>query len=67
MTEHDDVEVMVLLHLLLLCKKLAKNPAVREELRVKAHKFVGEVMRFCHTVAEPLPFKILKGKDSSCG
>ena len=42
MTAHDDVEVIVLLHLLALCKKLAKNPAVTGELRVKADEFVAE-------------------------
>lgn len=38
----DDVEVTVLTDLVVVCKKLAENPVVKEDLRVQAHEFVAE-------------------------
>jgi len=42
MTSKDDVKVMVLSDLAALCKKLAEEPIVVEELRVRAGEFIAE-------------------------
>ena len=42
MPSRDDVKVMVLTDLAAICKKLADEPAVLEDLRVKAAEFVSE-------------------------
>ena len=38
----DDVQVLVLLELITLCKKIAENPTVKKDLRVQAIGFVTE-------------------------
>ena len=42
MTSKDEVKVMVLCDLAAICKKLAGEPAVLEDLRLKAGEFVEE-------------------------
>lgn len=42
MESKNELLVMVLTDLAAICKKLADNPAIPEELRVQAVKFVGE-------------------------
>lgn len=62
MTAHDDVEVLVLLHLSALCKKLAKIPDVREDLRVKAHEFVEEGNALLPYRGRATPFQHSQGE-----
>jgi hypothetical protein len=46
MGSRDDVKVMVLTDLATICRKLADDPAVLEDLRVRAAEFVSEYESF---------------------
>ena len=66
----NEVEVMVLTDLAAICKKLAENVAIPEELRVRARQFVeefdsllphrGKGNAFQHSNGEELLIKIAR-------
>lgn len=61
--EKNEMEVMVLTDLAAICKKLAENSALREELRVQAGQFVEEFNLLLPHRGKSTPYQHYQGEN----